>query len=643
MRKPFAGTSSRASVLVNQLFPWSVAGAALIWMGVEASGQTAGLVAAYGFNETSGTLVGDASGNGNNGTINGATRTTSGKYGNALVFNGSNALVTINDSSSLDLTTGMTIESWVNPSVVNNAWRDVIYKGNDNYYLEATSASGSVPVGGGTFGTSDKVLYGTAALTINTWTHLAMTYDGTTMRLYVNGAQVASQAQTGMIATSTNPLQIGGDSLYGQFFRGTIDEVRIYNVALTAAQIQADMNTPFPVDTEPPSAPTNLVATPVNASWINLNWIAATDNVGVVAYLVEREDPGGTNFAQIGTRNTTAYGDTGLSANSSYSYRVRAMDAAGNLSGYSEVATAATPSAPGSLVAAYGFNEGSGTTAIDESGTGNAGLVIGPTWTTSGKYGGALQFNGSNDWVLINDSPSLHLTNAMTLEAWVDPFTLPSSPCSPAATCYWMDVVYKDSDRYYMEASSNVGQAPEVGGIFADGKHIVIAPLPLATNTWTHLAVTYDGAMLKLYVNGLLVTNLPVTSMITISTNPLFIGGDQSMGQYFHGRIDEVRVYNRALSAAEVQTDMNTPVGYIAPFQVSSIVQHGNDMLITWTTVGGKTNVLQAASGAGGGGFSNNFTDIFTVLNTINTVTNYLDAGAATNYPARYYRVRLLP
>jgi hypothetical protein len=149
--------------------------------------------------------------------------------------------------------------------------------------------------------------------------------------------------------------------------------------------------------------------------------------------------------------------------------------------------------------------------------------------------------------------------------------------------------------------------------------------------------------MLKLYVNGLLVTNLPVTSMITISTNPLFIGGDQSMGQYFHGRIDEVRVYNRALSAAEVQTDMNTPVGYIAPFQVSSIVQHGNDMLITWTTVGGKTNVLQATSGAGGGGFSNNFTDIFTVPNTINTVTNYLDVGAATNYPARYYRVRLLP
>ena len=80
---------------------------------------------------------------------------------------------------------------------------------------------------------------------MNTWSHLAVTYDGATMRLYVNGTQVSSQAQTGSITTSTNPLQIGGDSIYGQYFQGMIDEVRIYNVALTPAQIQTDMNTPI--------------------------------------------------------------------------------------------------------------------------------------------------------------------------------------------------------------------------------------------------------------------------------------------------------------------------------------------------------------------------------------------------------------
>jgi hypothetical protein len=82
-------------------------------------------------------------------------------------------------------------------------------------------------------------------LALNTWTHLATSYDGTTLRFYVNGAQVSSRAQTGAIVTSNNPLQIGGDSLYGHYFQGTIDEVRVYDTALTAAQIQADMNTPI--------------------------------------------------------------------------------------------------------------------------------------------------------------------------------------------------------------------------------------------------------------------------------------------------------------------------------------------------------------------------------------------------------------
>ena len=136
----------------------------------------------------------------------------------------------------------MTLEAWVYPTSVSSAWRDVIYKGNDNYYLEGTSSSSSRPAMGGTFGAP---LYGTTALIANTWAHLAATYDGATMRLYVNGVQVASRTQTGAIATSTNPLQVGGDSIYGQYFAGRIDEVRIYNRTLSVAEIQSDMNTPL--------------------------------------------------------------------------------------------------------------------------------------------------------------------------------------------------------------------------------------------------------------------------------------------------------------------------------------------------------------------------------------------------------------
>jgi hypothetical protein len=202
-----------------------------------------GLVAAYSFNEGTGTTVTDLSSNNNTGAISGASWTTGGRFGSALAFNGIDARVTINDAPSLRLTTGMTLEAWVNPSNVTSNWRDVIYKGNDNYYLEATSDNFGKPVGGGSFGRT----YGTATLAENTWTHLAVTYDSANVRLYVNGAQVSSVPKTTAIATSANPLEIGGDSVFGQFFQGLIDEVRVYNRALSPAEIVTDMNTPLGV------------------------------------------------------------------------------------------------------------------------------------------------------------------------------------------------------------------------------------------------------------------------------------------------------------------------------------------------------------------------------------------------------------
>ena len=104
-------------------------------------------------------------------------------------------------------------------------------------------------------------------------------------------------------------------------------------------------------DTTPPTAPSNLTATAASASQINLAWTASTDNVGVTGYLVERcSGAGCTNFAQIGTPTSTSFSDTGLTANTSYSYRVRATDAAGNLSAYSNTATATTTGTTGGTI-----------------------------------------------------------------------------------------------------------------------------------------------------------------------------------------------------------------------------------------------------------------------------------------------------
>ena len=519
-----------------------------------AAAASSGLVAAYAFNEGSGTTVTDLSGNGNNGTISGATWTTSGKYGDALQFNGTSSLVTIPNSASLQLTTGMTLEAWVDPTTVNKNWRDVIYKANDNFYLEATSTNASKPDAGMIAGGTYADAYGTSALPANTWSFLTETYNGSTLDLYVNGTLVSSTAHTGNISTSTNPLQIGGDSLYGQYFAGTIDEVRVYNVALTAAQIQSDEVTPIASgDTTPPSAPGTLTATAASSGEIDLSWGAATDNVGVTGYNIYRcAGAGCSSFTDIGSATATTYRDTSVSPSTSYTYEVDAVDAAGNVGPYSNTASATTPAAPSGLVAAYSFDEGSGTTVDDASGNGNNGTVSNTTWSTAGKYGGALQFNGTSSVVTIPNSASLQLSSGMTLEAWVDPSTVNAN---------YRDVIYKANDNFYLEATSDNASKPDAGliagGTYADA----FGTSALTTNTWAFLTETYNGSTLGLYVNGTLVSSTPHTGAIATSTNPMQIGGDSLYGQYFAGLIDNVRVYNIALTAAQIQTDMTTPVG----------------------------------------------------------------------------------
>jgi hypothetical protein len=86
------------------------------------------------------------------------------------------------------------------------------------------------------------------------------------------------------------------------------------------------------------------------------------------------------------------------------------------------------------------------------------------------------------------------------------------------------------------------------------------------------------------------------------------------------------------------------PTNSASAFRITSVVKTGNNVLISWMTGTGKTNALQWTAGAGAGTYAtNSFIDLFTVTNTLGSVTNYLDLGAATNFPARYYRVRLVP
>lgn len=204
--------------------------------------STQGLVAAYGFEETGGSYVYDASGLANHGSMStGTGRVSSNWFGNAMKFNGS-GMVSINDSASLDLTGAMTLQAWVYPTAPMSGWVSIVLKersGGGVYHLysngDASRPAAVVEVGG-----AEKILSAGGSLPLNTWSHLATTYDGSTQKLYVNGVLVGSRLQAGPIDVSGGALRLGGNLVWGEYFTGYIDEVRIYNRALSQADIADD-------------------------------------------------------------------------------------------------------------------------------------------------------------------------------------------------------------------------------------------------------------------------------------------------------------------------------------------------------------------------------------------------------------------
>ena len=318
-----------------------------------------GLVAAFAFEETGGASAADSSGSGNTGAISGAVSSASGKFGRALSFDGVNDIVSVADAGSLDLTTGMTLEAWVNPQGAD--WRTVLLKERPSGLAYALYSSTDTGRPSAEIRTSSPAeTRGPSALPSG-WSHLAATYDGATLRLYVNGTQVSSQARSGSIEVGTGAVRIGGNAVWGEYFSGLVDELRIYNRALTAAEIQADMNAPIASsDTQAPTAPGSLTAT-VAGDDVQLAWSAATDDTGVTGYRVHRSatagftPDAGTLIATVGG-GVTSYADPDR-LTGTWHYRVIAVDAATNASVPSGQASATIgpdsqpPSAPGNLTA----------------------------------------------------------------------------------------------------------------------------------------------------------------------------------------------------------------------------------------------------------------------------------------------------
>jgi hypothetical protein len=220
------------------------------------------------------------------------------------------------------------------------------------------------------------------------------------------------------------------------------------------------------------------------------------------------------------------------------------------------------------LVAAYNFDEGSGTVLHDISGNGNNGTITNATWSTAGKYSGALKFTGaSNSYVTVNDASSLHLSTGMTLEAWVDPSTLNSQAQG------WVAAISKEHRAstsndvsYALYAAGGIGTPPTAQLLLGNTDQGPQGTSALQLNNWSFLAATYDGAALRLYVNGTQVASQSLSGSIVNTTDPLRIGGDWS-SEMFTGLIDNVRIYNGALTQTQITSDMNTAVSAPAATQ----------------------------------------------------------------------------
>jgi len=307
--------------------------AGLLGAGLVPAAQAAdsSLVAAYDFNQGTGTVVPDDSGNGHAGTVSGAAWSASGKFGGALAFNGTSSLVTVPSSAALSLTTGMTLEAWVKPAT-STGWQTLLMRerpGGMSYGLYGFDNTGKPPAIYGHV-SSDVEAKGKAALALNVWTHVAGSYDGATLRIYVNGSQVGTTALTGSLTSSSSPLRIGGNSVWGEYFNGLIDEVRVYNRALSAAEIATDQTTPVApaVPDSTPPVITTVAAAGVSATGASITWTTNEPADGVVDY--GSSTAYGSTASATGLAVSHSVPLSGLTAGTTYHYRVHSTDAAGN-------------------------------------------------------------------------------------------------------------------------------------------------------------------------------------------------------------------------------------------------------------------------------------------------------------------------
>ena len=576
-----------------------------------------GLIARWSLNEGAGTGAGNSIAGSVNGTLtNGPAWTTDSTLPLAseagLRFDGTNAYVTFGDPTALHLAE-FTVETWFRrdgPGVTTSTGTGgitnaipLIARGRgeaenpavDLNYLLGIRASDNVLVADfeeGASGPSPSLNHPVAGVTpiVNgTWYHAAAAYDGATWRLYLDGAleaQLAVGRPPAAAGTQHASLAsaLSSTGVPEGYFRGALDEVRIWRVARTQAEIQSTMNSALggpdsglvarwgldedaqttvhssagatmdgvvtgagwgwaagsPFDATiptPPADPGALAALAVGAFQVDLGWSDnSSDETG---FEIERSVTGsGGPYSPLATvaANTVAYSDGGLSPGTEYCYRVRAVNG-GGASRYAGPACATTEAVPNM----------------------------------------ALDFAGSDAYASFGDPATLHLS-ALTIELWLrrdgsgvgtDTGTNGIPDAIPLVAKGRAEAEDPARDINYLfgiKASSGVLCADfeeAAGGAQPSGNHPVLGVTPIGTGVWHHVAVTYDTTTWKLYLDGALDAQLAVgrppasASTVALSLASALNSTGAASG-FFDGAVDEVRIWNVARSEAEILSTINT-------------------------------------------------------------------------------------
>lgn len=298
-----------------------------------------------------------------------------------------------------------------------------------------------------------------------------------------------------------------------------------------------------------PIAPTNLTGTVISTSQVNLSWVDnATNEDG---YKIERKSGSGS-YAVVGSMgvNLTTFSDLGLTPNTTYTYRVYAYNSTGNSLQYSNEVTVTTqdniPSwLTNGLVAYYPFSGNAG----DSSGNGNHGTVNGATLTTDrfGNNDKAYSFDGVNDYIDFGnlDYISTGTPDEYTVSLWINPFSLGNYPTNSMGSLLFGDEI-SSNNGVLMSLHNQFGF-----GIYTVGNSGFCNCFP-TLNQWINYTITQKSTGIELYTNGNYLGFLS-NSINTETSEPTRIGYFyQLQTRAFDGKIDDIRIYNRALSQSEV-------------------------------------------------------------------------------------------